>query len=159
VPHDEEDDFWLSQRTERWSVESVVAALMPLLKHKLVTAYAVHPVGRTIFVSAQNRSRLNGEMKEGTHSFDTRSAVWTWHGEWQLPFLGQGRYVDELDAWVRIHRDGFLCSCAVASRGGAVAAGVEDREGDDIPRGPGAARRAAYTCHAHVHGRRQVLPR
>ena len=122
APRDEEDKFLLSRRAERWSVESV-AAPMPLLRHELVTAYAVHPDGRTIFVSARNRSRLDGERKEGTHSFDTRSSVWTWHGEWQLPFLGQGCYVDDLDAWVGLRRDGFLCSCAVAaSRGGAAAA-------------------------------------
>ncbi|RLM73807.1 hypothetical protein C2845_PM15G20610 [Panicum miliaceum] len=120
APRDEEDEFRLSRIAERWSVASVPAP-MPLGKHELVTAYAVHPDGRTIFVSAWNRSRLVGERDEGTHSFDTRSSVWTWHGEWKLPFHDQGYYVEELDAWVGLRRDGFLCSCAVASRGGTAA--------------------------------------
>jgi hypothetical protein len=121
APRDEEDDdFRLSRRAERWSVESVRVP-MPLRKHDLVTAYAVHPDGHTIFVSARDRSWIDGERKEGTHSFDTRSSVWTWHGEWQLPFQGQGHYVSELDAWVGLRHDGFLCSCAVASRGGTTA--------------------------------------
>ncbi|PVH35783.1 hypothetical protein PAHAL_7G276700 [Panicum hallii] len=117
APRDEEDEFRLSRRAERWSVGSVPAP-MPLGKHETVTAYAVHPDGCTIFVSARSRSRLDGEREGGTHSFDTRSSVWTWHGEWQLPFQGEGCYVHELDAWVGLRRDGFLCSCAVPPRGG-----------------------------------------
>ena len=104
--------FRLSWRAERWSVGSVPAP-MPLGKHETVTAYALHPDGRTIFVSARNWSRLDGEREGGTHSFDTRSSAWTWHGEWKLPFHDQGYYVSR--SWTR----GFLCSCAVASRGGA----------------------------------------
>ncbi|CAN6236126.1 unnamed protein product [Urochloa humidicola] len=101
----------------RWSVASVPAP-MPLLRHELVTAHAVHPDGRTIFVSARNKSRLDGEREGGTHSFDSRNSAWAWHGEWQLPFRGQGCYVDEVGAWVGLRRDGFLCSCAVPSRAG-----------------------------------------
>ncbi|TVU15897.1 hypothetical protein EJB05_39440, partial [Eragrostis curvula] len=120
-PRDAEEDDE-SRRAERWSVESVPAP-MPFHKHELVTAYAVHQEGRTVFVSARHRAPRDNEMirKEGTWSFDTRRSAWTWHGEWQLPFHGQGHYVDELDAWVGLRRDGFLCSCAVPSRGGAAA--------------------------------------
>ncbi|KAG2574412.1 hypothetical protein PVAP13_7KG320023 [Panicum virgatum] len=98
--------FRLSWRAERWSVGSVPAP-MPLGKHETVTAYALHPDGRTIFVSARNWSRLDGEREGGTHSFDTRSSAWTL------------LRLKELDTWVGLRRDGFLCSCAVASRGGA----------------------------------------
>ncbi|KAJ1272591.1 hypothetical protein BS78_06G214400 [Paspalum vaginatum] len=115
VPREDEDEQ--SRRNERWSVEGVPVP-MPLLKDERVTAYALHPDGRTIFVSARNWSRLDRERKGGTHSFDTRSSVWTWHGEWMLPFHGQGYFVDELDAWVGLRRDGFLCSCDVPSRRG-----------------------------------------
>jgi hypothetical protein len=124
APRDEEDEFRLSRRAERWSVGSVPAP-MPLGKHETVTAYAVHPDGRTIFVSARNWSRRAGEREGGTHSFDTRSSVWTWHGEWKLPFHGQGYYVEELDAWVGLCRDGFLCCCAVPPCGGGTAAQPE----------------------------------
>jgi hypothetical protein len=78
---------------------------------------AVHPDGRTIFVSAKELWSREGEGST-THSFDTRSSAWTRHGEWQLPFQGQGYYVDEVDAWVGLRRDGFLCSCAIPSRRG-----------------------------------------
>ncbi|CAO2036351.1 unnamed protein product [Urochloa humidicola] len=120
APRDDDDEFRLSRRAVRWSVSSVPAP-MPLLRHELVTGYAVHPDGHTIFVSARNKSRLDGERKGGTHSFDSRSSEWAWHGEWQLPFRGQGCYVDELDAWVGLRGDGFLCSCAVPTRGGTAA--------------------------------------
>jgi len=113
-PRDEEDEFRLSWRAERWSVESVPAP-MPLGYRDVVRAYAVHPDGRTIFVSAKELWSREGEG-DTTHSFDTRSSVWTRHGEWQLPFHGQGYYVDEVDAWVGLRRDGFLCSCAIPSR-------------------------------------------
>ncbi|KAL6652106.1 hypothetical protein ACP70R_011031 [Stipagrostis hirtigluma subsp. patula] len=109
MSRDDGDGF---RRPERWSVESVPAP-MPLHKDELVTGYAVHPDGRTIFVSARNRS----PPREVTWFFDTRRSVWTWHGDWLLPFQDQGCYVDELDAWVGLRRDGFLCSCAVPSRG------------------------------------------
>lgn len=102
-PRDEEDRFRLSRSAERWSVESVPAP-MPLASHDIVMAYAVHPDDRTIFVSARQ--------------LWSRSSVWTRHGEWQLPFHDQGYYVDELDAWVGLRRDGFLCSCPVPSRRG-----------------------------------------
>jgi hypothetical protein len=52
------------------------------------------------------------------------SGKWRRHGEWDLPFHGQGHYDDELEAWVGLHKifhhtqqltDGYLSSCDVAS--------------------------------------------
>ncbi|CAO2036350.1 unnamed protein product [Urochloa humidicola] len=122
APRDAEDEYRLSRRAVRWSVASVPAPI-PLGKDEVVTAYAAHPDGRTIFVSARNRwGQPHGQRGEGgTWSFDTGSSAWAWHGEWQLPFQDQGHYVEELDAWVGLRRDGFLCSCSVPSRGGTAA--------------------------------------
>ena len=160
APRDEEDEFRLSRRAERWSVGSVPAP-MPLGKHETVTAYAVHPDGRTIFVSARNWSRRAGEREGG-------------HPLLRHPQLGVdvARRVEAPFPWPRLLRRGagrvgralprrvhlLLCGPAVRRRNGR-AARVEAREEDDVPRGPGAACGAAYRCHAHVHGQQQVLPR
>ncbi|RCV40911.1 hypothetical protein SETIT_9G093100v2 [Setaria italica] len=67
-----------------------------------VISYAMHPDGRTIFVS------VGGDAVPATFSLDT-----------QLPFTGRAYFVPELDAWVGLSGDpaniGRLCSCDVAS--------------------------------------------
>ncbi|KAF0911280.1 hypothetical protein E2562_008036 [Oryza meyeriana var. granulata] len=90
----------------------LVAAPPPFGEEEAVTAYAVHPDARTIFVSTTGG---------GTYSFDTERRKWRRHGEWVLPFRGQGYFDGELDAWVGLHREdqGRVCACHVASRGGA----------------------------------------
>ncbi|KAM3372242.1 hypothetical protein ACQJBY_019232 [Aegilops geniculata] len=94
-----------------------------------ITSYALHPDGRTIFVSA-HATRRGGYA--GTFSLDTAlggDAEWTPRGEWLLPFHGQGHYDADLDAWVGLHSPGYMCACDVPA---PLAAG---RSGD-APRQP-----------------------
>jgi hypothetical protein len=74
-----------------------------------IAAYAVHPDGRTVFVSAYGTYH----RYFGTFSLDTAAASpeWTRHGEWLLPFRGQGHYDATLDAWVGFHSPGYVCAC------------------------------------------------
>jgi hypothetical protein len=55
----------------------------------------VHPDGETIFMTA-------GKNRFHTFSFDTKRCESKCHGEWGLPFEGQGYFDGELDAWVGI---------------------------------------------------------
>ncbi|CAM0942908.1 unnamed protein product [Alopecurus aequalis] len=74
-----------------------------------VSGYALHPDGRTIFMSTN----------EGTHSLDTSNGVWTNLGDdWVLPFKGQAFFDADLNAWVGMDRrgTGYVCCCQVASR-------------------------------------------
>lgn len=98
-----------------WSWKNVADTPPPFAEEEAVTAYAVHPDGRTIFVST------TGGGGGGTYSFDTERRKWRRHGDWVLPFRGQGYFDGELDAWVGLHREvhGRVCACQVASRGGA----------------------------------------
>ncbi|KAF7107622.1 hypothetical protein CFC21_108226 [Triticum aestivum] len=76
-----------------------------------VVAHALHPDGRTLFVSTDS----------ATHSLDTSDGAWRELGDWVLPFKGQAYFDAGLDAWVGIHRkgDGHVCCCPVASRSAA----------------------------------------
>ncbi|CAN6201978.1 unnamed protein product [Urochloa humidicola] len=100
-----------------------------------VLCHALHPDGRTLFVSAgsrQRRSRSRGEHSppeqgQGTFSFDAERLQWTRHGDWVLPFTGQAYFDAELEAWVGLcgERDsgaGRLCSCDVVAPVAAAAA-------------------------------------
>ncbi|KAK3122141.1 hypothetical protein QOZ80_8BG0665620 [Eleusine coracana subsp. coracana] len=91
-----------------WSWKSMPAAPLDGLD---ITAYALHPDGRTLFMSS-------GVC---THSLDTSSGVWKELGDWVLPFRGQAYFDGDLDAWVGLHRgaDGYICCCPVASRSAA----------------------------------------
>ncbi|KAL6601269.1 hypothetical protein ACP70R_044489 [Stipagrostis hirtigluma subsp. patula] len=80
-----------------------------------VSCCALHPDGRTLFVSARQSDR---SPAQGTFSFDAGRLEWTRHGDWLLPFAGQAYFDAELDAWVGLcgERDGgagHLCSCDV----------------------------------------------
>ncbi|RLM86301.1 hypothetical protein C2845_PM04G17210 [Panicum miliaceum] len=76
-----------------------------------IASYAVHPEGRTVFVSAFRTYH----RYFGIFSLDTGAAraEWTRHGEWLLPFRGQGHYDSTLDAWVGLHSPGYVCACDV----------------------------------------------
>ncbi|KAM3209028.1 hypothetical protein ACQJBY_063612 [Aegilops geniculata] len=76
-----------------------------------VVAHALHPDGRTLFVSTAY----------ATHSLDTGDGAWKELGDWVLPFKGQAYFDAGLDAWVGIHHegDGHVCCCPVASRSAA----------------------------------------
>ncbi|CAN6292471.1 unnamed protein product [Urochloa humidicola] len=80
-------------------------------KHENVTSYAIHPDGRTIFVSTKTR----------TFSFDTGEPHLEWkkHGKWTLPFTNRAYFDSELDTWVGLSGDpdaiGHICACDVAS--------------------------------------------
>nr|TKW18232.1 hypothetical protein SEVIR_5G418900v2 [Setaria viridis] len=63
----------------------------PFTGYETIISYALHPDGRTIFMSTDRRR---------THSLDTSNGVWRDLGEWTLPFRGQAYFDGELDAWV-----------------------------------------------------------
>ncbi|KAM0841451.1 hypothetical protein ACQ4PT_059058 [Festuca glaucescens] len=88
-----------------------------------VTGSALHPDGRTLFVSVKGwkpdrNADTYDQPLQGTFSFDTEEQLqFTYHGEWILPFKGQAYYDGELDAWVGLCREGtgYVCSCDVPS--------------------------------------------
>jgi len=89
-----------------------------------VGGYAVHPDGRTVFMSVWgynpdvSPARIHGD-RCSTYAFDMERLDWTYLGEWALPFRGQAHYDRELDAWVGIcwyKQDGAagrVCCCDV----------------------------------------------
>ncbi|RLN36301.1 hypothetical protein C2845_PM03G08150 [Panicum miliaceum] len=86
---------------------SRVPSLPPFDRSNRISSFAVHPDGRTLFVS----------QEQGTFSFDTESQEWAAHGNWIIPFKGQAFFDGELDAWVGLccHKggDGYICSSDV----------------------------------------------
>ncbi|PUZ49796.1 hypothetical protein GQ55_6G006900 [Panicum hallii var. hallii] len=74
--------------------------------HSYVHSYALHPDGRTIFMTSSYDTD-----KMGTYSFDTKDSTWRFHGNWVLPFSSQGHFDAELDAWVGLDRDGYISPC------------------------------------------------
>ena len=84
----------------------------PFTKDEKINSYALHPDGHTIFVSS-----YTSDVIAGTFSFDTKNREWRRHGDWMLPFELEGYFDAELDAWVGLHPDGYICSCQVPSLG------------------------------------------
>uniref|UniRef100_A0A0D9VGW8 DUF1618 domain-containing protein n=1 Tax=Leersia perrieri TaxID=77586 RepID=A0A0D9VGW8_9ORYZ len=93
-----------------WSWKATVDKDYTIPYHgKEVVGYALHPDGRTIFVSSGVT----------THTLDTSNGVWKDLGDWALPFRGQAFFDPDLDAWVGLHRNRDnvnICCCPVASR-------------------------------------------
>ncbi|KAL6843797.1 hypothetical protein ACP4OV_026368 [Aristida adscensionis] len=104
----------LQNPTEGWSWKTLPVPPPTFSHDHLVTSYAVHPDGCTIFMTADYRHHPGLHL--GTYSFNTKDCVWRWHGEWALPFAGEGHFDAELDGWVGLHKDGYICCCQVASR-------------------------------------------
>ncbi|KAL6652033.1 hypothetical protein ACP70R_010958 [Stipagrostis hirtigluma subsp. patula] len=106
----------------------------PPFVSSLASGYAVHPDGRTVFVSADGWSPYAGRVthsllktRKSTFAFDMERLEWTHVGEWLLPFRGRGFYDGELGAWVGLCRSeeggaGRVCCCYVPP---AAAAGCE----------------------------------
>ncbi|KAL6605869.1 hypothetical protein ACP70R_041522 [Stipagrostis hirtigluma subsp. patula] len=128
-PHADDDHRW-RRRVEEW-LWSTVASPPPFPSGAFIAGYAVHPNGRTIFVSAERRAVQNDP---GTYSFDTESCRWKRHGDWMLPLHGEGLYDGDLDAWVGLSDDGFPCACDIPSCDGAssLAPAPDWREGKDM---------------------------
>ncbi|XP_062189424.1 uncharacterized protein LOC133892584 [Phragmites australis] len=97
---------------EGWSWKSSPAPPSPFDIYEIITSYAVHPDGHTIYMTTSYRDRPN--LQKSTYSFNTKYCAWRWH-DWVLPFQGQGHFDSELDAWVGLHMDGYICSCQVTS--------------------------------------------
>lgn len=91
--------------TERWSWGSTSSPPPPPFGggRRRITGYALHPDGRTIFVSVAKRTPDHDDVgdrpdEEVTFSYDTERAEWARRGGWLLPFDGQAHYDAELDA-------------------------------------------------------------
>ncbi|RCV35262.1 hypothetical protein SETIT_7G226500v2, partial [Setaria italica] len=109
-----------------WSWTSV-EPLAPFAS-SLVSGYALHPDGRTIFMSVKGWKPNPNKMfsirgeRNSTFTFDTESLDWTYPGEWLLPFKGRADYDCELDAWVGLclYKEGVghLCWCDIPPAAG-----------------------------------------
>ncbi|KAL6651334.1 hypothetical protein ACP70R_010259 [Stipagrostis hirtigluma subsp. patula] len=87
------------------------------------SSYALHPDGRTIFVSVRKGSGNGEYSRNSTFAFDTERLEWTHLGDWLLPFKGRAYYDGELDAWVGLcmykEGAGHVCCCDVPPAAGA----------------------------------------
>ncbi|XP_039833863.1 uncharacterized protein LOC120694718 [Panicum virgatum] len=70
-----------------WSWRSLPAPPPPFDAYDIITSYAVHSDGLTIFITTSYRDRPG--LQKRTCSFNTKYRVWRWH-PWVLPFEDQG---------------------------------------------------------------------
>ncbi|KAF0930620.1 hypothetical protein E2562_033817 [Oryza meyeriana var. granulata] len=100
-----------------WAWHDMTAYAEPPFDVYRTVCHALHPDGRTLFVSVPIEfTSPRREITEHTFSLDAGEHLeWTHRGEWMLPFKGQAYYDAELDAWVGLcrHREGLghVCSC------------------------------------------------
>jgi hypothetical protein len=83
---------------------------LPFTEGEVINSYAVHPDGRTVFVSSSFSRIFSFDAGNGSGS------GWSFHGDWELPFEGQGYFDSDLDAWVGLDLDGYIGTCQVPSR-------------------------------------------
>ncbi|CAO2047017.1 unnamed protein product [Urochloa humidicola] len=92
---------------------------VPPFKRKYVTAYTIHPDGRTIFISIKKRHSATTFTFDTAESALTDDCTWKQHGNWMLPFSGRAYFDSVLDAWVGLSRDSGtidqICSCDVVT--------------------------------------------
>ncbi|CAL5044275.1 unnamed protein product [Urochloa decumbens] len=101
---------------EVWAWRALPGPPPPHDPYEIITSYAVHPDGHTIFMTTSYRDRPG--LQKSTYSFNTKHCVWRWHA-WTLPFQGPGHFDTELNVWVGLHKDGYVCACRVASDSGS----------------------------------------
>lgn len=111
----DDDDPWATRPTVDWCWQSVPSP-WPFTDNQIISSYALHKDGHTIFFSAHSKFNCLRPKSICTFSFDTKHRRWRSHGEWSLPFKDQGYFDSMLDAWVGLHKDGYIWSCQVASR-------------------------------------------
>lgn len=111
------DDPWAPRPTMDWCWQSVPSP-WPFTNKEVIDSYALHPDGHTIFLTAHSKYDGPSPCPSSmcTFSFDTKGQQWRSHGQWPLPFRGQGYFDSQLNAWVGLQKDGTICSCQVASR-------------------------------------------
>ncbi|XBI88703.1 hypothetical protein VPH35_026633 [Triticum aestivum] len=118
------DELWDPRPAMDWSWKRVPSP-PPFAGDDIISSYALHPDGHTIFMYAHNS--LYQHVPKGTFSFDTkRSEGLGRRRQRRKPSLeGAGRgpsgreqnYTQsELDAWIGFRKEGYICACEVASR-------------------------------------------
>lgn len=99
-----------------WFWKSLPALPPPFSVRETITSYAVHSDGHTIYMTTAYRDRPG--LQKSTYSFNTKYSVWRWHS-WALPFRDEGYFDSELDAWVGLRWDGYICCCQLPSDTGS----------------------------------------
>jgi len=99
-----------------WFWKSLPALPPPFSEYETITSYAVHSDGYTIYMTTSPRDRPG--LQKRTYSFNTKYSVWRWHS-WALPFEDEGYFDSELDAWVGLRWDGYICCCQLPSDTGS----------------------------------------
>lgn len=99
-----------------WVWRSLPALPPPFSVYETITSYAVHSDGHTIYMTTSYRDRPG--LQKSTYSFSTKYSVWRWHS-WALPFRDEGYFDSELDAWVGLRWDGYICCCQLPTDNGS----------------------------------------
>ncbi|KAF8700417.1 hypothetical protein HU200_034355 [Digitaria exilis] len=99
-----------------WSWTTINQARPPFFTGK-VLCHAMHPDGRTLFVSAGSRRQRRPNRREEHYYPESESD--SEQGQGTFSFDGQAYFDAELDAWIGLCGErncaGFLCSCDVVA--------------------------------------------